>query len=432
MKIIQLLGRIEGSGVTRYIIELRSGIRAAGHDVQIVYFDNNLKAENDMQNISDLVTMKYSQELIDLLNSSDIILINSLISIKATEEHRNNFYNLIKEVKGPVKALFCIDHNMAGIRSYYGDEYVKNPDLILKHIDKFVTFSPCAPVISKIKEYYPDIIHKYVHLHLLYNFADDDFIDFDKKYRRITYLGRIAGFKDPIRLLRCQKELTDANYQLEMRGILPTIGAAGVPNLLYELDDNGKKLGPSKYTVNLINEKLIQTNYPDQDPALIHYNDREKDKLYIFGRYRREDGMNAVKYSMFGCDFYWHKNPLAFGDTIEFCIAEIMDSGTIPFLDYSTGENCKCHKNGYRTNDSLLSKNAGVYLKYDCSNIDEVVEQLNYLSSNKTAYDEYRMNCFNVFKEHYNPIAIANRLVKDLTTEDNYDGLAEFGIKKLF
>jgi hypothetical protein len=199
-----------------------------------------------------------------------------------------------------------------------------------------------------------------------------------------------------------------------------------------ELDENGKKLGPSKYTVNLINDKLIPINYPDQDPALIHYNDREKDKLYIFGRYRREDGMNAVKYSMFGCDFYWHKNPLAFGDTIEFCIAEIMDSGTIPFLDYSTGVNCKCHKNGYRTDDSLLSKNAGVYLKYDCSNIDEVVEQLNYLSSNKAAYDDYRMNCFNIFKEHYNPIAIANRLVKDLTTEDNYDGLAEFGIKKLF
>lgn len=432
MKIIQLLGRIEGSGVTRYIIELNNALKKIGHEVDIIYFDNNLKAENNMQNISNLKTMKYSDELLSLLNSSDIVLINSLISKKATTEHKNNFYKLVKQINGPIKALFCIDHNLAGIRSYYGDEYIKDPNLILKHIDKFVTFSPEAPVISKIKEYYPDIINKYVHLHLCYEFSDKDFIDFNKKYKRITYLGRIAGFKDPIRLLRCQNELTAAGYQLEMRGILPTIGAAGVPDLLYQLDDNGKKLGPSKRTINLINEKEIYKLYPNEDASLIHFNDRDIDKIYIFGRYKREDGMNAVKYSMFGCDFYWHKNPLAFGDTYEFCIAEIMDSGTIPLLDYSTGVNCKCHSNGYRTNKSFLDNDAGVYLKYDCSNVNEVIEQMNYLSNNKNAYDAFRQNCFNIFKEHYNPISIANRLVSDLTSNDNYNGLAEFGINKLF
>lgn len=432
MKIIQLLGRIEGSGVTRYIIELNNALRAVGHDVEAIYFENNLKPENGMQNVPNLIKMQYSTELIDKLNSADIILINSLISKKATDFHKLNFYKLIREIKGPIKALFCIDHNLAGIRSYYGDDYIKDPNLILKHIDKFVTFSPCAPVISKIKEYYPEIINKYVHLHLLYNFSNDNFIDFDKKYKRITYLGRIAGFKDPIRLLRCQNELTEAGYQLEMRGILPTIGAAGVPDLLYQLDDNGKKIGPSKRTINLINEKEISRLYPDEDASLIHFNNRDIDKIYIFGRYKREDGMNAVKYSMFGCDFYWHKNPLAFGDTYEFCIAEIMDSGTIPLLDYSTGVNCKCHNNGYRTNTSFLDNDAGIYLKYDGSNINEVIEQMNYLSNNKNVYDAFRQNCFNIFKEHYNPSAIVNRLISDLINDDNYNGLAEFGINKLF
>lgn len=429
MKIIQFLGRIEGSGVTRYIIELGNAMRSIGHDVEAIYFNNNLKPENDMQNVPGLISMDYSDELLDKLNSADIIFINSLISVKVDEVHRNNFYNTIKNIKGPIKVMFCNDHNMSGIRAYYGDEYVKNPDLLVKHIDKFVTFSPYAPIIQKIAEVYPDIINKYVHMQHPYTFSNETFVDFDDKYRRVSYLGRIATFKDPMRLLRTREQFVENNYELEMRGIARTIFAASVPDLLYEFNDKNEKIGPSKVTVDLTGDKLITEKYPNEEPSLVHFTDREKDKIYVFGRYKREDGMNAIKYSMYGCDFCFNKNPLIFGDNIEYCVAEIVDMGTIPLVDYSTMQYCMQYENNNRTNKSFLDLPSGIALKQDCSNINEVIEQLNYLSSNKAAYDKYRTECLALYKEHYDPKRVAERLIKDLTMSDNSHALNEFGYK---
>ena len=49
MKIIQLLGTIEGYGITRYIIELNAALKMIGHDVEVMYFNNNLKSTNNTQ-----------------------------------------------------------------------------------------------------------------------------------------------------------------------------------------------------------------------------------------------------------------------------------------------------------------------------------------------------------------------------------------------
>ena len=54
---------------------------------------------------------------------------------------------------------------------------------------------------------------------------------------------------------------------------------------------------------------------------------------------------------------------------------------------------------------------------------------INYLSSNKTAYDKYRTECLALYKEHYDPKRVAERLIKDLTMNDNTHALDEFGYK---
>ena len=429
MKIIQLAGRIEGSGVTRYIIELNKALVSEGHDVEIVYFVNDQKHENDMQNIPNLVSMKYSQELIDKINSSDILMINSLISVKSKPQHREEFYKLLRETSGPKKVLFCNDHNIMGMRSYYGLDFLDDPDILMKHVDKFVTFSPHNVVLKKIQKVYPEIIQKYVHLQHPYTFTDEiEQVPFDKKYRRITYLGRFANFKDPMRLTRHRQEFIDNNYQIELRGIARTIASACVPGFLYDFNEAGERIGPASGTLDLTTgKKAIEKLYPGENPDLIHFNNRDLSKVYMFGRYKREEGMKATSYSLFGCDFCWNKNPLIYGDNIEYAVAEILDAGCIPMVDYSTMENCMAYKDNKRTDTPLLTMPTGIALKQDGTNIKEVIEEMNKLASDPVAYDNYLKMCKAVYKQHFDPHRVAKRLVEDIMNDDNSYALKEFG-----
>lgn len=432
MKIIQLAGRIEGSGVTRYIIELNNALKLEGHDAKIIYFNNNLKSANDMQNIPDLITMSYGQELIDTINAADILFINSPISVKADQVHRDNFFKLIRETSGPIKVMFCNDHNIMGMRSYYGLDFVNDPEILLKHIDKFVTFSPYNTIFKKIQKVYPEIVDKYVHMALPYTFSDREIVPFEDKYRRVTYLGRFAPFKDPMRLTRNRKSFVDNNYQLEMRGIARTIASACVDGFLYDIDENGTRLGPAKGTLDLTGgKKVIEKLFPGEDPDLIHYNDRDLNKVYMFGRYEREAGMKATSYSLFGCDFYFHKDPLALGDTMEYAIAEIIDAGTIPLLDKETIDAFRVYdENGMRTKDSMANYPCGIGIAKDGSNIDDAIAQMNALAEDKEAYDKYRRDCLEFYKEFYNPRKIAKRLIADVTSNDNSAALEEFDYEK--
>jgi hypothetical protein len=96
----------------------------------------------------------------------------------------------------------------------------------------------------------------------------------------------------------------------------------------------------------------------------------------LFDQYKREDGMAALAKSAFGVDFYHLKTAPAYGDTLEYCLYEIMDTGTIPVMDSFTGESCKVLSNGYASDKTFKDLNAGVFLNKDCSNIDEFVAQV--------------------------------------------------------
>ena len=427
MKIIQLAGRIEGSGVTRYIIELNNALKMEGHDAQIIYFNNNLKSANTMQNVPDLITMDYGQELIDTINSADILFINSPISVKADQVYRDNFFKLIREVSGPIKVMFCNDHNIMGMRSYYGLDFVNDPDILLKHVDKFVTFSPHNTIYKKIQKVYPEIESKYVHMALPYTFTDREVVPFEDKYRRVTYLGRFAPFKDPMRLTRNRQAFIDNNYQLELRGIARTIASACVDGFLYDIDANGNRT-PAKNTLDLTGgNKAIARLFPNEEPDLIHFTDRDINKVYMFGRYEREAGMKATSYALFGCDFYFHKNPFALGDTMEYAIAEIIDAGTIPLLDKETIDSFRVYdENGMRTNDSMANYPCGIGIAKDGSNIDEAIAQMNALAEDKEAYDKYRKECLEFYKDFYDPQKIARRLIKDILSQDNSEALKEW------
>lgn len=426
MKVIQFLGSIDGYGITRYIIELNAALKMIGHDVEVVYFNNDMKATNSIQNIPDLQCMDYGPELYAKLNASDIVLVHTLINKKASDENKSNFYKTIMDLTEPITAIFCNDHNSVAGYITYVNEQAGGLDFV-KSVDKFITFSPLNPNMQKIRKEYPEILQKYVHLQHPYRFTESINVDFEKKYRRISYIGRFSMLKDPMLLMRNREKFVANNYQLEMRGLDRSPAVAFTPGLVYEFHEDGTRT-PALHTKEYISTKNIERDFPGQPTNLVHMTDRDITKVYLFGRYKRDEGLEAVSYSLFGCNFNHNKVPMKLGNNIEYSIAEIVDAGTIPLLNYTTMETCKLYdENGKLTGESAIDYDCGICFQKDGSNIDEAIEKLNKLASDKEAYDTYRKNCLEFYKKLYDPKTVATRLIKDLTTDDNTEALAEFG-----
>ena len=91
------MARIEGSGVTRYVIELNKGLVKAGHDVDIIYVRANEKPEmnNFTQDIPNAVYYDYTDELVDKLNSADLVIVNSIMEKRANPECHDKWMNTI-------------------------------------------------------------------------------------------------------------------------------------------------------------------------------------------------------------------------------------------------------------------------------------------------------------------------------------------------
>ena len=78
MKFIQLLGNIEGFGVTRYIIELKAALEMINHEVEVIYFNNNLKSTNNTQSIENLIFKNCFNSRSNEVNKWYILLLSSM------------------------------------------------------------------------------------------------------------------------------------------------------------------------------------------------------------------------------------------------------------------------------------------------------------------------------------------------------------------
>ena len=115
----------------------------------------------------------------------------------------------------------------------------------------------------------------------------------------------------------------------------------------------------------------------------------------------------------FGVDFF-NLSTHAYGDTIEYAIYDIVNCGTIPVLDEEMGKHIHLYENGKRIDKTLYSENAGIFIKADLSNLNEAIQQMNELYNDKSKYEAFRENCFNVYKEFANPEWIVNNLLSDI------------------
>lgn len=418
MKIVQLMARIEGSGVTRYVIELNKGFKLAGYDVEIAYVKAHEKAEmkNGTQDIPEAVEYDYSEESIKHFNEADIVIVNSIMEKKADPKYHDLWMDLVMNKITTRKCIVCNDHNVLGFAAYYGP-LLHNPEFWLA-FDKIITFAPHAKVAEKIclacgsEE---EFNKRFVHLLLPHVYDDkvkENWVPFEEKLRRITYLGRHSGFKDPTRLLRGRDGFYAHDYELEMRGIKRTINVSTIPDLLYSFDENGDR-HPSTACIMASDKKWRQANGIALDDPMLETPKREKGWCYVFDAYKRDEGLKIVAKSAFGCDFFHLKDELCYGDDFEYSIFEMIEMGSIPLLDWDAGHACRMYDENMQPGKSAYELGLGIFLKEDLSNLDECLKQMDELMNDKAKYDELRNRIFDAFKINCDAKKIAEKLIKE-------------------
>ena len=415
MKIIQLLARIEGSGVTRYVIELNKGLVKAGYDVDIIYVRANEKPKmsNFTQDVPNAVYYDYTDELVDKLNSADLVIVSSIMEKRANQECHDKWMDLVINKITTRKSIVVNDHNVLGFAAYYGPLlHNKNFWMAFDHI---AIFNTGAKVWLKIVDLIgkDEAAKRFVRLYHPYELHDEMrniWVKPEDKKRRVTYLGRHSMFKDPERLLRCRDSFYRDNWELEMRGIKRTIKVSTVPDLIYSFDENGNRV-PSKACI-IVNKNWKAENGIAIDDNMIN-TERKNGWCYVFDAYKREEGISAVAHSAFGADFFHLKAADCYGDNFEYTVLEMIEAGTIPMLDWNAGHAINVFDENFKRIESVYNAGVGVFLKKDTSNIDDCLKQMDELVSDSSKYEVMREKCWNYVKAVCDPVRIASKLVND-------------------
>ena len=416
MKIIQLSTKLDIGGRTTFIGHMNAALKLTGHDVKLYVCDSGENKKEDITISEGVEFFDYSEKEINEVNNADYVFVHDLMGAKCNKENVDKYYGLLKNITSK-KVFFMNAHSLSAYK-YYGTALFKDKEF-MNMFDYFATFSPNSAVCNTLKQVLgeEEFLKRYVPMHHTYFFDDEikkNWIPFEKKQNRITYIGRFAGIKHIEQILNLHK-ICPNEFEYEIRGIDRSIGSASLPGLFYELDRTATNfkdsiIGPSKQTFP-VTAKWKKEQGLSVDDLLIDY--PHGDKIMIFGPYDKPDGMKAIANSLFGIECYRLNKADLYGDNIEYAMFEIIEQGTIPIFDAFTARSVHMWKDGQR-GKSMYELNLGVFLEPDMSNVNEVIEQLKELRDNKDKYDEMRERCWQAYKDHSNPEMIMNEFIKTL------------------
>ena len=364
-----VMGRgVEGCGVTRYTIEYKNWLEKQGKEV-VVYALKEKSFSRGKAQIFDYKIFTPDDDISGELNECEYVVYMSVPSTTNSKKGIDNFVeNCVYKVK--VKKIF-IQHD-------HKRQSLQRNARMLEIIDKCdITFTHCTN--SDFGELYRKEFNSLFETRNLYEFKIGlDFEQFTKfrkqfseKIDRASYFGRFARFKHPQRVLDLRKHLK-GKIITEMRGLERSIGALDIYN-----------------HPDIIEVKKGQDIKQDCF-----------DKTYVYGPYDRDEGMEEVSKSKFGCSFY-ELDARAYGNHVEFAMLEIVGLGLIPIFSKHWGDNTK-HISGKPFSQV---DNSGIYLEFRkqdkvCINIDEVCNEIIKLNNNENLYNDYVDKCIEVYKQH--------------------------------
>ena len=371
MKIALVLGRgIEGCGITRASIEYKNWLEENKYKVDVFALTEKGFSRSKSQPF-DYKSFSPKDDVSTKLNKYNKVIYLSVPSITNSKEGISNFIKYwVDKVNKPQKVFIQGDHLKQSLnrnarmwnvveKCDLAFTYTKTSDFGIE-FDKRFTRENLSTFFGEEKPSIP-----------LYDFRVG--MDFNplKEYRksfpdkkdRISYFGRFARFKHPERVLELRKNLKQ-KIIVEMRGLERSIGALDIYN-----------------HPNIIEGKNKQTNFT---------------KTYIYGPYVREEGMEEISKSKFGCSFY-ELDKRFYGSHVEYAMLEIVGLGLIPIFSKHWGDNTK-HISG-KPFSSI--KYSGIYLGKD--NMREVCEEITELNNDEKSYEKYVDKCINIYKEHSSP-----------------------------
>lgn len=326
MKLALIVGRgWEGAGVTRYICELSSWLSQNNIDYNVFVIDDKKWGRGKAQSLPNFnwITKENIGTIANELNAFDYVFLNSVPSVKGHSQWaQDGFLQMVKDIKTK-KIVFQNDHKIQSIH--------RNANFfeICNQCDGIVSHSITSPFYKKLVEMFGGAIRsKFIQLHVGFNFEPLAKYRKDEHWKKITYLGRFATFKQPERLYGFLPYSSKNDLLLEMKGVERSLGALPI---FYEFEGREMTKNPRKDMVECHPKAIRDGLVTDNDK-------RDLSKVYIFGPYDYVDGMETLSSSLVGADFY-HLSADAYGDNFEYAQCEIVGVGTVPMFDYHWAEN---------------------------------------------------------------------------------------------
>lgn len=427
MKVAIVAGKYSGCGVSTYLFELQKAINNyIGECDYYVYDCPSYFKEEDYKNMNNLGVKLITIDKSDILNNEYDIVFAAyhVVPSQVTVNEAMGYYDLFTyRLPKPKTVLVFNEHRPSSVIKNYADNTYNKYALdinFLMSFDKIMLFGEDTITSMFLRDKMGDYeyLKRFVPLYLLYTFDESksNWVDYSNKLKNISYLGRPALFKDAHRLIRINNKLQENNFCVEMRGLGLKKTIEHLPDFVYE--------GINEYEVDKSKPSKVTQWYDTDNSEFkdidvykmldIPFNERNG-KIYCYGSYKLDEIYKHVNRIMFACDFFNlpYKECYA-NQTYEYCMAEFINNGIIPILDYDYGKYCYLLENAELTDIDFHKANMGIFLKKDLSNLDEFIETLNKLANNKEFYDDFRNKCFESWKKHTDPKSIVNKLIKDI------------------
>jgi hypothetical protein len=409
MRYVLLMGRgIEGTGNTKYAVELQAYLEKNKHDVTtIANCDKKWGREKSHENtIKQYSFENQTDEVLNTCKQSDCVIVLSTPAKNYPEFSKMAFYDIIKDIyESGVKVVYIqVDHKIQSInRNFYAEwEYTDVFDYFTKVFTHsrngdFVRFCDSHGIDTRNFIYGDDGC-----------FVGINGLDWDKykKYWKpfyekdpdtIKFIGRSANWKGPWLL----RDIHNSHFRKE--GFITSI--EGIEGSIQTVKELYKETKPERIPRDDVILKL-----KTDDKKLLDANEivMEKDKpVYIFPPYDNDKALERMSKSYFGIELLLLEDKVL-KNIMEYAMMEIIAVGTIPVFRKRWGEMFKVD------GKPLIEHRCGTIFM-DENNPQEAIDTMQSVIAAEEMAESYslmRREAFDFYSKYFNSDRNFGELVK--------------------
>ena len=395
MKYVLLMGRgIEGTGNTKYAVELQKYIESLGHDcITIANSDKKWGREKSHPNKIELRSFELEEDYItECCENADNIIILSTPAKNYEYFSKLAFHDIItgSSMIGKNLVYIQVDHKIQSInRNYYADEeFLDFFDCLTKVITHsrngdFTKFCNKNNVDTSKFVYGDDI--GFVGINGLDWEAYEGFWKhFDEKeHKTLKFIGRSAVWKGPW-LLR------DLHYNhLKDLGFITTI--EGIEGSIQTVTELYKETKPERIARDDVIIRLKTSDKNALNAGTMKF--KRYEPAYILPPYDNSYALDRMSKQQFGIELLLLEDNVL-PNIMEYAMMEIVAVGTIPVFRKRWGEKFKI--NGVPLAD------------YDCGTIwldekdpTEAINRMIDLSDDEESYNSMRNKAFEFYSKYF-------------------------------